>query len=376
MRAPAHAGCESAAGHRAPRFEQKVVALVGVATCSDSVGQVRQEVQTGPASEEGLASAHRRLQAVLDNASCAIFLMDDRQQCIYMNSAAEQLTGYTLGEILALDRPLHDIIHHTRPDGSHFPLSECAIDRAFPEHNQTRGEEMFVHRDGHFYPVSFCASPVRDDASKTIGTIIEVRDITQEKHASAMQQVLINELDHRVKNTLATVQAMARQTFSKSDQVALTSYMNRLRALSKAHEMLTRNSWEPTALDDIAGSAAQTFGLDRFTLAGPELMVGPKVAVSLTMALHELATNAVKYGALRTAGGQVRISWRHVGPGDQEIELVWKETGGPPVVPPERTGLGMRLIEEQLAHEFAARTTMDFAPGGLVCTIVLTNWAN
>lgn len=324
------------------------------------------------ASEDGLASAHRRLQAVLDNASYAIFLMDDRQQCIYMNAAAEQLTGYTLAEILRLDKPLHDIIHHTRPDGRHFPLSECAIDRAFPEHNQMRGEEMFVHRFGHFYPVAFCASPVRDDASKTIGTIIEVRDISMEKRAEAMQRVLINELDHRVKNTLATVQAIARQTFHGSDPVALNSYMSRLKALSKAHEMLTRNQWEPTSLDDITGSAAQTFGPDRFTLSGPEIMVDPKMAVSLTMALHELATNAVKYGALSTPAGHVRISWCHRPPDDSVLELVWAESGGPPVTPPQRTGLGMRLIEDQLSHEFDGRTTMDFVPAGLVCTIRLT----
>jgi PAS domain S-box-containing protein len=329
-----------------------------------------------PMREDGLASAHRRLQAVLDNASYAIFLMDDRQQCIYMTAAAEQLTGYTLGEILALDMPLHDIIHHTHPDGSRFPLSECAIDRAFPEHNQMRGEEMFVHRRGHFYSVAFCASPVRDDASKTIGTIIEVRDITQEKRAEARQQMLINELDHRVKNTLATVQAMARQTFSGSDQIALTSYMCRLKALSKAHEMLTRNAWEPTSLDEITGSAAKTFGPDRFTLSGPEIMVSSKVAVSLTMALHELATNAVKYGALSLPGGRVRISWRHLPPADNVLELVWEESGGPTVTRPERTGLGMRLIEEQLAHEFGGRTFMAFEPEGLVCTLQLTIWSH
>jgi len=207
-------------------------------------------------------------------------------------------------------------------------------------------------------------------------TSIEVRDITQEKLAEARQQMLINELDHRVKNTLATVQAMARQTFSGSDQIALTSYMNRLKALSKAHEMLTRNAWEPTSLDEITGSAAHTFGPDRFTRSGPEIMVSSKVAVSLTMALHELATNAVKHGALSLPGGQVRISWRHRPPGDEVLELVWKESGGPAVTRPERTGLGMRLIEEQLAHEFGGRTCMAFEPGGLVCTLQLTLWSH
>lgn len=321
--------------------------------------------------EAGLANANLRLQAVLDNASFAIFLMDDRQRCIYMNAAAEELTGYTLDEVLALDRPLHDIIHHTHPDGRPFPLHECAIDRAFPEHAQTRGEEMFVHRDGHFYPVAFCASPIRDEASQTIGTIIEVRDISQYRRAQANQRVLINELDHRVKNTLATVQAIAGQTFEGSDAAALASFKNRLTALSKAHEVLTRNAWEPTALDRIAGSVAGTFGPDRFTLAGPELIVSPKVTVALMMALHELATNAVKYGSLSIPGGRVRISWRHEPPDDSVLEVVWEESDGPPVTPPTRTGLGMRLIEEQLAYEFGGSTQIRFDPGGLVCTIDL-----
>jgi PAS domain S-box-containing protein len=130
-----------------------------------------------------LADASRRLNAVLDNATVAIFLMDDRQHCAYMNAAAERLTGYTFAETQG--RPLHDVIHHTRPDGSHFPLHECAIDRAFPENAHTRGEEVFVHKDGHFYPVAFNASPIRDEASRTIGTVIEVRDIAADRAQEA-----------------------------------------------------------------------------------------------------------------------------------------------------------------------------------------------
>jgi PAS domain S-box-containing protein len=132
-------------------------------------------------ARERLRSVELRLNAVLDNASVSIFLMNERQHCIYMNAAAERLTGYKLEETLG--RPLHDVIHHTRPDGSPFPLEECAIDRAFPENNNMQGEEVFVHKDGRFYPVAYTASPIRDKASRTVGTIIEVQDITQRKHA-------------------------------------------------------------------------------------------------------------------------------------------------------------------------------------------------
>ena len=132
-------------------------------------------------AEERLRKTERRLNAVLDNASVAVVLMDDRQHCIYMNAAAERLTGFTLAETQG--RPLHDVIHHTRPDGRPFPRDECPIDRAFPESSNMRGEEVFVHKDGHLYPIAFTVSPVRDEASRTIGTILEARDISAEKAA-------------------------------------------------------------------------------------------------------------------------------------------------------------------------------------------------
>lgn len=119
-----------------------------------------------------------RLEAVLNNTTMAVFAMDDRQSCIYANSAAEQMTGYRFEEMQG--RLLHDVVHHTRPDGSHFPIEACPIDRAFPEDNQVRGEDTFVHADGRFYPVAFTASPIRDEASRTIGTILEVRNIEVE----------------------------------------------------------------------------------------------------------------------------------------------------------------------------------------------------
>lgn len=126
-------------------------------------------------AEARVAQVQRRLDAVLNNASVALFLMDERKHCSYMNRAAEELTGYTFFETQG--RPLHDVIHHTYPDGRRFPVEDCAIDRAFPENANTCGEEVFVHKDGSFYPVAYVASPIRDEGSRTIGTIIEVRNL-------------------------------------------------------------------------------------------------------------------------------------------------------------------------------------------------------
>jgi PAS domain S-box-containing protein len=132
--------------------------------------------------EERLAESERRLSAVLNNTTSSIFLMDDRQQCIYMNASAEKLTGYNVAETQG--RPLHDVVHHTHPDGTPYPLTDCPIDQAFPKRNQMQGEEVFVHKDGSFYPVAFTASPVMGDEGEPVGTVIEVRDIRAEKAAA------------------------------------------------------------------------------------------------------------------------------------------------------------------------------------------------
>ena len=130
--------------------------------------------------EYGSDYYRRQLEAVSNNATLAVFIMDEQQRCVFMNPAAEKLTGYKMNEVS--DKPLHDYVHNKRPDGSHYPLEECPIDRVFPQNFQEQGEELFVHKDGSFYPVAFTASPVRE-GDVTVGTIIEVRGIAEEKKA-------------------------------------------------------------------------------------------------------------------------------------------------------------------------------------------------
>jgi PAS domain S-box-containing protein len=141
------------------------------------------EVKGRRDAETALEQTSRRLDAVLSNTRMAVFLMDERQHCIYANAAAEALTGYGFTEMQG--RALHDVVHHKKPDGSHYPLEECPIDRAFPERAQMSGEELFVAPDGSFYPVGFTASPVSDDEGRPIGTVIEARNIAEEKARDA-----------------------------------------------------------------------------------------------------------------------------------------------------------------------------------------------
>lgn len=156
-----------------------------------------------------LKEVSQRLDTVLSNTTMSVFLMDDRQQCVYMNPAAERLTGYRLEETKG--RPLHDVIHHTYPDGRPFPLHECTIDRAFPEENQVQGEDVFIHKDGSFYPVAFTASPIRDDKGKAVGTVIEVRNIAVELQAREAMANFNASLQSRVEEVMADREAVEAQ---------------------------------------------------------------------------------------------------------------------------------------------------------------------
>ncbi len=160
-----------------------------------------QDITNQKETAAALTKASTRLDAILSNTTMAIFMMDERQHCVFMNKAAETFTGYRFEETQG--RPLHDVIHHTHPDGRHFPIEECEIDRAFPEDHQVEGEETFVHKDGSFYPVGFTASPMKDESGKTIGTVIEARDITEELKARNAEIEFSNALKARVEEAMA-----------------------------------------------------------------------------------------------------------------------------------------------------------------------------
>lgn len=168
-----------------------------------------QDVSALKQTRQALQEASARLEAILGNTTMAVFMMDARQHCVFMNAAAEQLTGYTLEETRG--RTLHEVIHHTYPDGRPFPLHECAIDRAFPENNQTRGEEVFVHKDGSFYPVGFTASPMKDANGRTYGTIIEARNIARDLEAREAMESFNQTLKARVADAIAERQKLEGQ---------------------------------------------------------------------------------------------------------------------------------------------------------------------
>jgi PAS domain S-box-containing protein len=168
-----------------------------------------EDITEREAATRALGDVSRRLDTILDNTTMAVFLMDDRQECVYMNEAAERLTGYRFSEVTG--RPLHDVVHHTHPDGRHFPLSECPIDRAFPEDNQVQGEAMFVRKDGSFYPVAYTASAIRNEHGNPVGTVIEARNIQAEIDAREALENFNAALQERVTAAVAEREAVEAQ---------------------------------------------------------------------------------------------------------------------------------------------------------------------
>lgn len=200
---------------------------------------------------------------------------------------------------------------------------------------------------------------------RVVGTNV---DITDRKAAETHQRLLINELNHRVKNTLAIVQAVAFQSFRGAPRPSRDAFEGRLAALSAAHDVLTRQKWEAGEIGQIIAVATAPHhpGDGRLAMEGPALALEPKTAVALGLAVHELATNAVKYGALSTADGRVDVRWTA---DDGVLRLTWRESGGPPVKRPRQKGFGVRMLEQGLAGELGGAVRVEFRPEGLVCAM-------
>jgi PAS domain S-box-containing protein len=204
-------------------------------------------------------------------------------------------------------------------------------------------------------------------------------DVTASHVARETQQQLIDELNHRVRNTLAIVQSLARQSFRGGPGAPGSElFESRLQALAIAHDMLTRSTWNAVKLEDIVREVLAPWCGDgkRYQVHGDPIDVAPKAAVTLAVAIHELCNNAVRHGALSVPGGSVEIGWRLASPGGGTLVIEWRETGGPP---PDRTGngtgFGTRMLKRALAAELGGDVELAFEPSGLVCTITASTAA-
>lgn len=288
------------------------------------------------------------------------------------NASAERVLGYPAAQVLG--KPLSLLLPPGQRERAAEMLQACAHGQARPREAHEL-EMPWQHMDGTEVPVAATCSPVVDSDGRVIAGSLIARDNSERLLAAEHVKLMLGELNHRVKNTLASVQAIALQTMTHSSSIAefREAFVARLMALSNTHNLLADDAWNGVGLREIVqGELApyESAGHSRIGLAGMELLLTPKAALALSMALHELATNAGKYGALSVPQGRVDVHWslRQVD-GQPWLRLLWTESGGPTVTPPTRRGFGSRLIRDGLALELDGKVDLAFELGGVVCRI-------
>ena len=205
-----------------------------------------------------------------------------------------------------------------------------------------------------------------------VGLAFAVRMATTIARGEMLHDLLIEELNHRVKNTLAILQAIAVQTFRSASRTERETFEGRLGALAEAHNLLSKERWQGSELQDVVDRVLQPYLLSnpgRMRMSGPKVPLSPRLAVVLSMILHEIATNAAKYGALSNDTGTIRLDWEIVAESAKKLRLVWTEAGGPHVTAPVQRGFGSRLIERSARDQLGGEATVDFLPHGVVYTV-------
>jgi PAS domain S-box-containing protein len=325
-------------------------------------------------TERGLSAlreSEARFRHMADSAPALIWMTDDEAEISFANMHFDHLFGQPASTLT--QEGWRKIIH---PDD--LPGFSALFAEAFAERRPFRAEMRVLDRDGEIRWLRCEGVPRLDDTGAFLGYTGCNVDITDAKRAEEHLLLLIHELNHRVKNTLATVQSIAGQSLRRLEgedaASARAAFEARLLALARVHDVLTRESWEGAELGTVVADATAPLDANdgqrsRFLVSGPPLRLPPRIALSIAMALHELGTNAVKYGALSREGGIVSIAWTVERGEETRLLLRWRESGGPPVTPPTRTGFGSRLIERSLARELAGDVQLIYAPSGVVCTI-------
>lgn len=327
----------------------------------------RNAAQARAALADQLAAANKRLadqalitSTITHNVRTGLILTDEAGAVTYINPPAEALlgpiSGATGGQCLfeRLGAPLV-------PGHPARAVTDQACTVATPE--------------GRVVPVLFSVTPL-DGGHGPSGAVIQIVDVTERRQAEERQALLMAELSHRVKNTLATVLSIGSQTRRRHTTIDgfWSSFEGRLRALSETHNLLAEHFWEWVKLGDVIGHEVTPYAQEPqdVTLEGPAIELRPRAALALALVFHELATNAAKYGAFLKAGGHLAVTWHVVEPpatNRPTIHLEWKESGGPPASPPAHAGFGSTLIRQSVAYELQGKSTLLFEPDGLRCRL-------
>lgn len=322
-------------------------------------------------AQEALREQDRQAREILNALPAAVYTTDAQGRITFFNEAAVAFSGRrpNLGtDEWCVTWRLYE------PDGTPLPHDQCPMAVALREGRAVRGAEAIAERpDGTRVPFIPFPTPLRDASGAIVGAVNMLVDISARKAAEEEQQALIHELNHRVKNALATVGAIASQTFrtTPDPETFMKKFQGRILALSKAHDLLTHRRWTGLDFRELLAAELAPYGLsgsDRIRLEGPQVALTPRVALVLGMVVHELATNAAKYGAFSSEDGHVDLRWTlDDAPTGPRFCLLWKELGGPPVSAPAPRGFGSRVIERSITKDLGGAVQIDYDPAGLQC---------
>ncbi len=307
----------------------------------------------------------RAYDALLQATPDLLYVFDLEHRFIFANEALLAMWGMTWEE--AAGKTCLEIGY----EPWHAAMHDEEIERVVATRAPIRGDVPFPHHEKGLRIYDYIFTPVFGADGRVEAIAGSTRDVTERKQHEEHLQLLINELNHRVKNTLSTVQSLVRQTLGTAEGVADGSAKieSRLLALSRAHDVLTRENWHSADVRDIVAGAVAPYEEApgrRIDVDGPSCRVSPKRALALAMALHELGSNALKYGALSNDAGRVAVAW-DCAPvdGRDMVRFFWRETGGPAVVPPTRRGFGARLLERGLRADLGGEVALEYAPTGV-----------
>jgi PAS domain S-box-containing protein len=313
-------------------------------------------------AEAELRRSEERFRLMAEHAPVMIWMSRPDGSCLHLNSMLRSFWNVQEANVGNFD--WRETMH---PDDADSIVAEMAS--ALTERRPVSIKGRYRDAAGDWRVLQTDARPRFAANDAFLGMIGVNVDITEREQADAQRKLLLAELNHRVKNTLAVVQAIAHQTFKGSEpERARKAFEGRIAALAAAHNLLTQENWEGASLGKIAaeGLRAQVPNAGRISIKGPPVMLPPKEALAIAMALHELTTNAIKYGALSADTGKVELEWStRAG----ALSIVWRERGGPTVTLPRRKGFGSMMIEKTLAMDLLGAVTTDYAQEGLVCTI-------
>jgi PAS domain S-box-containing protein len=307
------------------------------------------------------ARDRERLASIVDFSHDAIISKDLNGVIVTWNKGAERIFGYSADE--AVGKPITMLIPPDLQDEEPRILEHIRRGERIDSYETKRR-----HKNGRLLDISLTVSPVKDTDGRIVGASKIAQDITNQKRAQEIEETLIHEIQHRSNNQLAVIQAIAHQTLSGNPSLAEAKkvFDARLQALARANRQLNESSWSRVNLSEIVRSAMAPFG-GRTTIDGVDLMVGAEHVQNFSLALHELATNAAKYGALSNENGKVEICWTVAEGGrDNRLKFIWEERGGPRVVAPTRRGFGTSLLKAAFTD-----VRIDYSVEGLVCEIDL-----